>query len=206
MNYYWFLSSFVANAAFTLQLYSDGLCATNILCGTAIELADGGQRFHSLVCFEMSPKVQPLIKNAQIFPRWLSTKLGLVLYLRHLHTLPPISVPSPFFLQYFIPGLITAHAYQPTIYWFHPSFPIEMMSDLYISRLLVAPWWQKQTLKHLLRSSWHHQSVVILPAHTHFPDSHRLKLIFSNFTSGTRVETRCESRSKSSLFSSLALD
>lgn len=164
MNCYWFLGSFVANAAFTLLLYSNGLCATNIQVGRRHCRRTGRRRtevpFISLLWnVSKSPGLNKKKKNAQIFPCWLSTKLGLLLYLRHFHTLPPISVPFP--SRTFIPGLLTAHAHQPTTYWFHPRFPIEMMSDLCISRLLVAPWWHKQTLKHLVRSSWHHQSVVI---------------------------------------------
>ena len=180
MKHRWFLGSFVANRAFTLQLYSNGLCATNIHIGRR-RCHRAGRRWTEVPFISLLWKVSRspalLIKHRQISSPTIKPS-GLVLHLRHFHASPPISRGDlgrrvPFSSMTFAPGLLQ-HTHTS-------SFPTEMTSvrpphQQVARRHLMA---KADPLKHLVHSSWHHhQSLVILPAYTRFPDSHRLKLIF----------------------------
>lgn len=82
------------------------------------------QRFHSLVCSEMSPKAQPLIKRGH-FSLQNTTQTHSVF--PHFSRAAWDFCPFPLRTNW---RSITAHSCQTTIRWSHQTLPTEMMSDI----------------------------------------------------------------------------
>lgn len=153
MKYYWFLSTLGQMQPLCFS-YSNGLCATNILQGWSVIHAGrqqhyrnsrleaniksavwlSGQRFLSLVCFEISPEIQLLIKD---WDSLLSTNhtdsCCICIICTFCH--PVAEVPGyfvPFFLEDKFQVYYSTHIPTTSVLvspW-TSQFPIEMMSDL----------------------------------------------------------------------------
>lgn len=111
--------------------YSNGLCAIIFSRQAAEKQQAGRQRLHSLVCFEMSPKIQALLKHWDISLLNINRTYAAFFFLHHI--LPPISRGAFFFFMRTNYRSITAHVCQLTVHWFSlqtSQFPKEMMSDL----------------------------------------------------------------------------
>lgn len=118
--------------------YSNGLCAIIFSSQAAEKQQAGRQRLHSLVCFEMSPKIQALLKHWDISLLNINRTYAAFFFLHHI--LPPISRGAFFFFSWGqITGLLQHMYASSQSIGFHCRLPSFLKRWCQTSHLQVAP-------------------------------------------------------------------